>query len=184
MGLDLFAARIKELRSDMKKTQLQFSQLIGITTATLSGYENDFKKPSISVLTDIAEKCNVSTDWLCGLSDKRNNNDEIITYADAIRLVKKLCDADFFFGEWKISYHISEIDDLSRGGYDYASIYCSDAKIIEFFKDWIQMKELCDKGTIPQHLYNLWIEDKLKEYDIPIKPYSDESPFDVSEEDR
>lgn len=171
---DLFSSKIKELRVEMNMTQKEFSEHIGISQQVLSGYERSITTPSLEILRAIAEKCNVSIDWLVGLSNKKNNIDEIVTYADAIRLIKKLCDSDFFFGNWNISCNISETKDLN-----YASIYSSNYKIIELFNDWVHMKELFDKGTITEHLYDLWLEDKLKEYEVAINPDKYESTLDI-----
>lgn len=86
---DTLAQRLKMLRNRMKMTQKEFSEKVGFTQATLSAYENSQKKPSLDIIMDIAEKCNVSIDWLCGLSEKMKNNDEPETYADIIDLLVK-----------------------------------------------------------------------------------------------
>ena len=61
--------------------------MIGISSATLSAYETGVKNPSLAVLKNIAETCNVSIDWLCGLSDKESFSDNIKTYSDIIKII-------------------------------------------------------------------------------------------------
>ena len=39
----LFAERLKELRSTLLKTQIQFAEFVGSTPATISAYENAHK---------------------------------------------------------------------------------------------------------------------------------------------
>ena len=73
----------------MNMTQKEFSAFVGCTAATLSAYENGSKSPSLEIIKGIAEKCNVSIDWLCGLSEKMNTSDEIKTYSDV--LTKIIC---------------------------------------------------------------------------------------------
>ena len=53
----------------------------------LSGYERGIMKPPLDIAKNIAEKCNTSIDWLCGLSKKINYDDSIKTYGDAIQLL-------------------------------------------------------------------------------------------------
>ncbi len=89
----VLAIRIKELRSSMNMTQREFSTFVGCTAATLSAYENGSKSPSLEIIKGIAEKCNVSIDWLCGLSNKMKNDDTPQTYADVIDLLVKAEDA-------------------------------------------------------------------------------------------
>ena len=60
--------KIKELRTDLKMNQKNFSAAIGIRQSTLSSYENGVVTPSNEVLLTIAQKFHVSLDWLFGLS--------------------------------------------------------------------------------------------------------------------
>lgn len=62
-----FAERFNELRGEM--SQVDFSNFIGIARATVGFYENGDRLPDALVLKKIAKKCNVSSDWLLGLSD-------------------------------------------------------------------------------------------------------------------
>ena len=62
--------KIKELRTDLKMNQKNFSAAIGIRQSTLSSYENGVVTPSNDVLLTIAQKFHVSLDWLFGLSEK------------------------------------------------------------------------------------------------------------------
>lgn len=61
--------RLKYLRSINKKTQKEFAEFLGIPQPSMSAYENGKNNPTIDVLIDIADKCNVSLDWLAGRSD-------------------------------------------------------------------------------------------------------------------
>lgn len=161
--LQIFSDRLKELRTELKLTQAQFVEGLGITSAALSAYEKNLKNPSISVAKRIAEKYHISLDWLCGLSNKRNIEDRIETYGDIIRLLFKL--------EENIDICVSF--DLVKTELDHgipfrtfsASISFGNFKIQEFIKDWEKMKDLHDKLIIDDDVYNLWMEKTLKEYD-------------------
>jgi len=75
----ILAKRIKELRTSLKLTQKLFAEKVGCTAATLSAYENGSKSPSLEIVKNIAEKCNVSIDWLVGLSNAVNEKEKIET---------------------------------------------------------------------------------------------------------
>lgn len=62
-----FQERFKELRGEM--TQGQFAEKLGISRPTVGLYESGARIPDAEVLRDIAEKCNVSADYLLGLTD-------------------------------------------------------------------------------------------------------------------
>ena len=60
--------KIKELRTDLKMNQKNFSAAIGIRQSTLSSYENGVVTPSNDVLLTIAQKFHVSLAWLFAVS--------------------------------------------------------------------------------------------------------------------
>lgn len=64
---NIFGERLRILRS-MKGniSQKDFATELGIPQPTLSSYETGKSKPTIDAIINIAEKCEVSMDWLCG----------------------------------------------------------------------------------------------------------------------
>ena len=56
--------RLKSLRSLNK--QGEFAKFLEIPQPTLSAYERDKIKPTMDALINIADKCDVTLDWLCG----------------------------------------------------------------------------------------------------------------------
>lgn len=161
----VLAQRIKELRNKMGKTQREFSDIVGCTAATLSAYENGSKSPSLEIVKNIAEKCHVSIDWLCGLTDKSNYENNVETYSDVIKLLLKLCSVDIAPDG---SFFFTHNQEFGNPILNYAGIHTMDEKLRTFIKDYIQMKNLLDNNTIDEHLYNLWLKDKLEEYKIKL----------------
>lgn len=161
---ELFSTRLKELRNELKLTQKQFAEKIGFTQATLSAYENNPKSPSLDIIMDIATKCNVSLDWLCGLSDKKSSSNEIETYSEIIEFLLKIKEKDDCF-DVELFEKI-----ICRGGFDelIQGISFGNRKISEFFDDW--MKILNADGLFDDdELYALWKEKTLKKYNVRIK---------------
>lgn len=158
--MDIFATRIKELRESLQMTQTKFSKYIGIKQQTLSGYERGIMKPPLDVTKEIAEKCHVSIDWLCGLSDKKTYNDEIETYGDAIRSLLKIEKAF----DITLSYDWIKLKSFQTMDC-VASINFGNDKMQNFIKEWKKMKQVHDDSTIDDEVYNLWIEKILKKYD-------------------
>lgn len=184
--IEIFSTRIKELRESLQMTQTQFSGFIGVKQQTLSGYERGIMKPPLDVAKIIAQKCHVSIDWLCGLTDKQSYNDEIVTYADMFRLIIKLTKTNSFFGDWNIIFENNNpFNDPNLKDVNFACLRNDDKTIADFFKDWEQMEKLYRKFTIDEHLYDLWLSDKLKRFEnerlCPISnddrlPFEDDAP--------
>lgn len=57
-------SRIREARKALKMTQGELAEIIGVTHATLSRYENGIIDPPSSQLQKIADALNVSVDYL------------------------------------------------------------------------------------------------------------------------
>lgn len=62
-----FQARFRELRGEV--TQEQFAKKIGVSRPTIGLYESGARIPDAEILRDICLKCNVSSDWLLGISE-------------------------------------------------------------------------------------------------------------------
>ena len=64
---NLFGERLKSLRSMRgNKSQKEFAEELGIPQPTLSSYESGKIKPTVDAIINIADKCGISMDWLCG----------------------------------------------------------------------------------------------------------------------
>ena len=79
---EIVKENLKEIRNDSKMTQKEFSEFIGISQQTLSGYENGKMLPSLEVVKDIAQKCNISCDWLLGISKQKSMKKDFELYSD------------------------------------------------------------------------------------------------------
>ena len=65
--MPVFAGRFITLRRD--QTQAEFAEFLGISRPTVGFYESGERIPDAITLEKIARRCNVSADWLLGLSD-------------------------------------------------------------------------------------------------------------------
>lgn len=158
--IEIFSTRIKELRESLNMTQTQFSGFIGVKQQTLSGYERGIMKPPLDIAKIIAQKCHVSIDWLCGLTDKKQYNEEIETYGDGIRLLLKIEKAF----DISLSYDWIKLESFQTMDC-VATISFGNDKMQDFIKEWEKMKKVHDDFTIDDDVYNLWIEKTLKKYD-------------------
>lgn len=61
-----FGSILEELRKDRKMTQKELSEVIYVTTGTISNYENDRYLPDIEKLIMLADYFNVTVDYLLG----------------------------------------------------------------------------------------------------------------------
>ena len=163
--LEIFATRIKDLRDSLKMTQKEFSEYIGIKQQTLSGYERGIMKPPLDIAKGIAEKCNVSLDWLCGLSDKKTSSNIPQTLADIFEmlfLIQEYSDIQIYDHEGTV--YIRNRDNAITGAAKSTihAIGFQPFNIDEFMSDWRKMLDALLSETIDAELYALWKEKILK----------------------
>lgn len=83
--------KLKSLRIEKKLTQKQIADRIGLAISAVSSYESGSRYPSYDVLVKLARIFHVSTDYLLGMTDKRNIDVSDLT-DDEIQLVSQLVD--------------------------------------------------------------------------------------------
>jgi len=69
--------RILRLREEKEMKQKELADLVGITEASLSRYENNKRIPNGEIISKIASALGVTTDYLLGLTDNEGLNTEI-----------------------------------------------------------------------------------------------------------
>lgn len=81
-----YGQRIKALRQEAGLTQGQLGQRLGISTQVMSVYENG-REPPYEILCNIAKFFDVTTDYLLGLSNFRNQEERDIANMQAKDIV-------------------------------------------------------------------------------------------------
>lgn len=165
--LTLFSERIKKARMAKNFTQRDLAKEAGITPATLSAYESGIKNPSLNVAMGIAKACNVSVDWLCGLSESKSYN-KFETYEDVFKILMSLCEMSVLKGGCRFFAELGLEDDedtyMNTNIREIAKIsFYKDSVLYKLFEEWEDVRKLYLKGTIKSDLYNAWIEQKKRE---------------------
>ena len=80
--------KIKEARQIAGISQRDLAKQLGISAATLSGYETSSHDPKSDILSQIADICGVSTDFLLGRQTKEPKKDPGLS-TEAIELARK-----------------------------------------------------------------------------------------------
>lgn len=65
-----YGERIALLRDHKQLTQQELANIVGITRAALSHYENNRRKPDYQVIRNIADYFQVSVDYLIGRTNQ------------------------------------------------------------------------------------------------------------------
>ena len=66
-----FGYRLRDLRAKKRLTQTQVAKRLNLSKATISGYENNIKTPSLDVLIQLSALYGASTDYILGLENRK-----------------------------------------------------------------------------------------------------------------
>ena len=80
----MFGKRLKKLREEKKLTQEQLGKLVNLSQQTIGHYEVNRAKPDLETMRRLAEIFNVSTDYLLGRTDSRNESASIEKVRSAV----------------------------------------------------------------------------------------------------
>ena len=64
--------KIRSLRRDSGLTQKEFGSLFGLEAGAIGTYENETRSPSMEFLVKLADKYEISIDWLLGRTASKN----------------------------------------------------------------------------------------------------------------
>lgn len=155
LELQVFSDRLKELRIEKGLTQAQFVDGLGITASALSAYEKNLKNPSISVAKRIAEKYNVSIDWLCGLSENKSSDNTFRTYRDIVNAL------------FEIDKYTELILDIEKES-DCPYLTFDDIQLNDFLREWRDASDVLYNTSINKEItrtmYDSWERSKLEEF--------------------
>lgn len=115
---------------------------------------------------------NVSIDWLCGLTNEMNNEDDIKTYSDLICLFLKIQKLEM------APYGFNFIATNKENG-----IVTEDDKLYMIIRDIQKMQDVLTAGTINQDIYDAWFNGFLEKYNKPLPTWDSISPSEPPEDE-
>ena len=71
-----FCDRLHALRKEQKLTLEKFAEPLGVTKQAVGRWEKGERQPSLALFSKIAESYEISTDYLLGLSDRREKTQQ------------------------------------------------------------------------------------------------------------
>lgn len=154
MSLTIFAQRMKQAREAKELKQNELAKAVGVTPTTISAYEKsddegNGKKPTLENAQAIAEKLDVSLDWLCGMSDNDTTSYTDFTAKDYFKsLITVLMETSSVF------------DDTLQNG-----IVLNNPDILRFSKKINDLIKVYQAGSIPEDLLNVCIDKILNDYE-------------------
>ncbi|WP_249409912.1 helix-turn-helix domain-containing protein [Siminovitchia terrae] len=77
---------MKKLRSERKNYSRRTGKKVNVTKVSISGYENENRNPDTETLQKLADFFDVSTDYLLGRTDNKENINKVLVARQEITL--------------------------------------------------------------------------------------------------
>lgn len=107
--------RIVLAREHAKLNQKELAKILGISPSTLNGYEKGNHDPKSDGLIKIAKACNVTTDYLLGLSDNIEK-EKNVSFSKIIPKIEEIIKKSKLLNEEGLSKLDEYADDLVASG--------------------------------------------------------------------
>lgn len=89
-----FHKRLKSLRKEHEKNQLDIAEVLNVTRATISAYETDKIMPPYDKLKILADYFNVSVEYLTGQDDVKGSDSKIDVTQSLRELLNQLTNSN------------------------------------------------------------------------------------------
>lgn len=163
---NIFGERLKEIRNANNMSQNELANYLDITPSSLSYYENGVRNPPITILPKLVERFNVSVNWLIGVenpSDKEPQN-----YADMARHILPLINRSDIWVIWSYKKSLPD-ENLGPEG-----LLTRDKIILRFLDDYNKMSNLTIENSVPEDLFQAWINNRMQELEKILLPSKNE----------
>ena len=184
LNMTLFSKRLKEARTDKNMTQKELSEKSGVSTVMISAYErsntNSGKNPALNNIYAIATALGVSIDWLCGLTENTNINNENAEEITARDFLQSLY---YLVNNCNVTITNANYDSIDN--YFYEINVNQNCRAFDFIQDSLKVKEALQldvlNNEMKQNLVNGVIEKYVKLSDNSVnelfKDYLNDLPF-------
>ena len=147
--LKVFSERFELLRKERNLSNTDFAKFLGMSRQTVGFYLNGERVPDAITLIKIAEKCNVSADWLLGLSAVKSRDIEeqkVCTYTGLSQeAIHVLHDSASEQGN-PVTFLFNKLLNERRMA-RYAMYACRGA-IVELYSKKLRVQEINQKGQL------------------------------------
>lgn len=123
---NVFPIRLRKLRKKSKLSQIELSKIMNVSNGSISKWERGERQPDYATLKSLAKFFNVSTDYLVGNLDEKNNFNILETNAPL-----------FSTPQEALSFLLKQEMFADFGGYDLETM--SDDEIMTMAEDIADM---------------------------------------------
>lgn len=153
--------KMKNIRIASGLSQKDMAAKLELSVPSYSNYENGYAEPPMEILQKFCKILNISVSDLLGFTVPTNNQSNLKTYSDIMRLIITLKNAGL-----PVNCSVKANKETRRLT---ATINVESPQISAMLSKWNELNEDFEKDKIDSEEYNIWLEDLMNSFNIPIE---------------
>ena len=153
--------KMKNLRVASGMSQKDIAAKLDLSVPSYSNYENGYSEPPMEILQKFCEILNVSVSDLFGFNVPANTKTNLKTYSDVLRLIISLKKDGL-----NVDCSVTPNKETRRLR---ADIIIENPQMSAMLSKWNELNDDLEKDKIDSDEYNIWLEDLLSSFNIPIE---------------
>ena len=157
--------RMKQARTNAGINQREMSAKLSLSNSSYSNYENGYSEPPVETILKFCDILGITLNDLLDLKIVSNRSFSVKTFADFLAI---LIDLDRRGLQIKGNTTYSQQDNQLTA---HLTLDIPKAQIATFIPDWNKTNQELASGKIDKEEYDIWLEDTLKLFNVPIDEY-------------
>lgn len=157
--------KMKAARTNAGINQRDMSKRLAITNSSYSNYENGYSEPPVEIILKFCEIIGISFEDLLGQKVAMQKSITVKTFADFLSILIDLDRRGLSIkGETTYSQETNQL-------MAHLQLDIPNAQIATFIPDWNKVNRELASGLMDEDDYQIWLEDTLKIFNVPIDEY-------------
>ena len=157
--------RMKQARTNAGINQRDMSAKLSLTNSSYSNYENGYSEPPVEIILKFCDILGITLSDLLEMKIAATKSATIRTFADFLAI---LIDLDKRGLSIKGNTTYSQQDNQLTA---HLSLDIPNAQIATFIPNWNKVNQQLASGAMDEEEYDMWLEDTLKLFNVPIEEY-------------
>lgn len=157
--------RMKQARTNAGINQRDMSARLSLTNSSYSNYENGYSEPHVEIILKFCDILGITLNDLLEMKVALSKPVTVKTFADFFSI---LIDLDRRGLKIAGNTTYSQQDNQLTA---HLTLDIPNAQIATFIPDWNKMNQALAAGDMDKEDYDIWLEDTLKLFNVPIDEY-------------
>ena len=157
--------KMKTARMNAAINQRSMAKKLQLTYSTYSNYENGYSEPPMEIILKFCDIIGITVEELFGMKLNTSRSSHLRTFSEFLEIIIDL-DRRGLPITGLTTYSQKENQLIA-----HLTLDIKNAQIATFIPDWNKVNQQMKDGLMDDEEYEMWLEDTLKLFNVPIDEY-------------